>query len=57
MTKTKRGGARKGAGRKPVGTDPKQVSVLLTVEQRSLFADLGASKWLRAQLDKIMEEK
>ena len=51
MTATKQGGPRKGAGRKPIGTNPKQWFVSLSEAQRATLKTLGGAKWLRALLD------
>jgi len=51
MTETKQGGPRKGAGRKPVGTNPKQWFVSLSEAQRATLKKLGGATWLRELLD------
>jgi hypothetical protein len=50
-TEPKKGGARKGAGRKPVGQNPKQWFVSLNEQQRATLKTLGGANWLRATLD------
>ena len=52
MTTNTRGGARKGAGRKPAGT--RYVHVRLSPDQHKLFGRLGGSKWIQEKLENIM---
>lgn len=54
---TKRGGAREGAGRKPL--DPEGVTVPVTIRmtgrQRDKLARLGGPKWVRERIDRAKE--
>ncbi len=52
MATNPRGGARKGAGRKPAGT--RYVHVRLTPEQHTLFSRLGGSAWMQQTLERTM---
>lgn len=52
MATNPRGGARKGAGRKPAGT--RYVHVRLTPEQHKLFSRLGGSAWMQQTLERTM---
>lgn len=53
MTKSKRGGAGRGQGRKQIkaGEYVVPVSVRLTEDQRSRLTDLGGAAWVRNQID------
>lgn len=53
--KTLAGGARKGAGRKPISEADKvkQRSVALSEAHWFKFKSLGGAKWLRCQLDEL----
>lgn len=53
MTKPKRGGARKGAGRPPIvkGEVTVPVPIRMTVRQRDKLKRLGGSPWVRRQID------
>lgn len=51
--KTRHGGARPGAGRKPDPVPKVNVQVRLTEEQRDKLKRLGWSKWLAERLDNI----
>ena len=47
------GGKREGAGRPPSANPAvKRIAVKVTPQQHQAFLDLGASKWLKALLDK-----
>lgn len=54
---TKRGGAREGAGRKPL--DPEGATVPVTIrmtgDQRDKLARLGGAKWVRERIDRAKE--
>lgn len=51
---SKRGGAGRGQGRKPIkkGQDTVTVSLRLTVEQRTKLEALGGAAWVRKRIDK-----
>ncbi|HAW44939.1 MAG TPA: DNA polymerase V [Sutterella sp.] len=53
----KSGGARVGAGRKPLSatSDSVRTGVLLTAEQKAKMLRLGGSRWVRAQIDAVKE--
>lgn len=54
MEKSKRGGAREGAGRPEGSTKPdkkKSITVRLTPEQREKLKALGGAKWIRKIID------
>lgn len=51
--KSKRGGARPGAGRKPNGTRPYKFR--LTMDQHKKLKELGGSKWIREQIEKAVQ--
>ena len=48
----KHGGARKGAGRKPLAPEQATIRARVTLPQRERFLALGGSAWLRRMLDK-----
>ena len=54
MTETKRGGAGRGQGRKPIkqGQDTVTVSLRMTEAQRDKLALLGGAEWVRQRIDK-----
>jgi len=58
-TKTKRGGAGRGQGRKPLapGLPTVPVTVRMTEPQRAKLARLGGPKWLRDRIDRAKEPK
>lgn len=53
MTQTKRGGAGRGQGRKPIqqGEDTVTVSLRMTTGQRAKLATLGGASWVRQQIE------
>lgn len=51
--RSKRGGARPGAGRKPNGT--RAYKFRLTLDQHKKLKELGGSKWLREQIEKAVQ--
>jgi hypothetical protein len=53
MTETKRGGAGRGQGRKPVkvGQETVTVSLRMTPGQRLKLAQLGGAAWVRDRID------
>ena len=54
MTESKRGGAGRGQGRKPIkeGQDTVTVSLRMTEAQRDKLAPLGGAEWVRQRIDK-----
>ena len=54
MTPKPRGGARPGAGRKPLSPhgESLRVEVSLTPEQAAKLAALGGQDWVRARIDR-----
>lgn len=57
MTQTKRGGAGRGQGRKPIkqGEETVTVSLRMTVGQRAKLKRLGGGDWFRQQIDAATE--
>lgn len=57
MTQTKRGGAGRGQGRKPIkqGEETVTVSLRMTVGQRAKLKRLGGGGWFRQQIDAATE--
>ena len=54
---SKRGGAGRGQGRKPVkqGEETVTLSLRVTVAQREKLARLGGAEWVRDRIDKAKE--
>lgn len=59
MTTTKRGGAGRGQGRKPVeaGQPTVTVSLRMTARQRQALSSLGGAPWVRKMIDQQEEGK
>ena len=57
MTETKKGGAGRGQGRKPVkqGEETVTLSLRVTVAQREKLARLGGAEWVRGKIDRAKE--
>lgn len=51
--KSKRGGARPGAGRPRVNT--REYKIRLSIEHHKKLRELGGSKWLREQIEKAVK--
>ena len=58
-TASKRGGAGRGQGRKPLaeGVETLGVTVRMTPDQRDKLVRLGGPKWVRSRIDKAREPK
>lgn len=56
---SKRGGAGRGQGRKPLeeGVETVPVTVRMTLRQKDKLARLGGAKWIRARIDRAKEPK
>lgn len=52
---TYKGGARKGAGRKPFKTPTKEIKIRLTEPQHLKLKKLGGSKWVVKKLDEEID--
>ena len=58
MSETKRGGAGRGQGRKPVqpGEDTVTVSLRMTEAQRDKLTRLGGAEWVRQRIDRAKDK-